>query len=283
MRDNLLMIVTGRKRVGKSHTTLKHLLFLAYKSKTPKKSLILDVNGEYGAYEIDGVKHNIREIKEADLIKYSNSKIPEVRRIVPTLPNGMPMDENEIDDLLIKVIKFSRNLILFIDDLNVIMGDAMPVKFTSLLCNNAHRAADVILHLQSAGRLLPKLRQNTNLIRMHAQLDDIDDSKGKLPPSDYKILKIAQLMINKQVDAGNMRFYVTINRDVMKIEGQFSPRMLADAIKAFLLENPSAFGALMKQRDEQGKTKFTYEQALNARIIELYNLYNGNPTQPTKS
>ena len=83
-------------------------------------------------------------------------------------------------------------------------------------------------------------------------------------------------MINKQVEAGDMRFWVNINRDVMKIEGQFSPRMLADAIKAFLLENPTNFGALMKQRDEAGKQKFTYEQALNARIIEYYKLYNGN-------
>lgn len=275
-RDNLLIIVTGRKRVGKSYESLRQLLVYAYKSKHPKKSLILDVNGEYGAYEIGGTIHHIKEIKEADLIKYSSSKIPEVRRIVPIKPNGMPMDENEIDELLIKVIKFFRNGVLFIDDLNVIMGDAMPVKFTSLLCNNAHRGADVILHLQSCGRLLPKLRQNCNIIRCHAQLDSLEDSKGKMPPSDYKILKIAQLMIDKQVVSGNLRFFVNVNRDVMKIEGQFSPRMLSEAIKSFLLENPSLFMSAMKQLNEQGKRKFTYEQALNGKIIEYYTLYNGN-------
>ena len=275
-RDNLLIIVTGRKRVGKSYTSLKQLLFLAYKSKHPKKSLILDVNGEYGSYTIDNVVHHIKEIKETDLIKYSSSKIPEVRRIVPVKLSGMPMDENEIDELLIKVIKYFRNGVLFIDDLNVIMGDAMPVKFTSLLCNNAHRGADVILHLQSCGRLLPKLRQNCNIIRCHAQLDSLEDSKGKMPPSDYKILKITQLMIDKQVVGGNLRFFVNVNRDVMKIEGQFSPRMLSEAIKAFLLENPSLFMSAMKQLNEHGKKKFTYEQALNGKIIEYYHLYNGN-------
>lgn len=276
MRDNLLVIVTGRKRVGKSHESLRQLLYYAYVSKYPKKSLIFDVNNEFGAYKIEKTTHNIKEIKESELLKYSALKGGEVRRIVPIKPNGMPMDENEIDELLTKVIKFFRNGILMVDDFNTIYGDSMPVKFTSLLCNNAHRGADVILHLQSAGRLLPKLRQNTNIIRMHAQLDDIDDSKGKLPPSDYKVLKIAQLMINKQVDDGNMRFWVNIDRDVMKIKGQYSPKMLSEAIKAFLLENPSQFSALMKAKDERGKSKNTYEQALNIKIVEIFKQLYGN-------
>ena len=280
MRDNLLIVVTGRKRVGKSYTSLTELIFLAYKSKHPKKSLIFDVNGEYGSYVIDGTTHRIKEIKESDLIKFSSYKGAEVRRIAPMKPNGMPMDADEIDELLLKVIKFFRNGILLVEDLNIVMGDAMPVKFTGLLCNNAHRGADVIIHLQSAGRMLPKLRQNTNIIRFHHQLDDMDDSKGKLPPSDWRILKIAQLMVNKQHEQGNIRFWVNINRDVMRLEGAFSPRMLSEAIRAFLLENPSEFSAIMKRTDTSGKKIYAYEEALNVKILEYYNKFNGNVKKP---
>jgi len=275
MRDNLLICVTGRKRVGKSYESLKQLLYYAYLSQYRKKALIFDVNNEYGGYEIDGKIHKIKEIRENDLLKYSNFKGGEVRRIVPVHPNGMPMDDEETERLLLSVIKFFRGGILMVDDLNVVFGDALPVKFSSLLCNNAHRACDIILQIQSVGRLVPKLRQNINIIRMHQQLDDLDDSKNKLA-GDYKILKIAQLMINRAVKDGSPRFFVNIFRDDGVIRGAFSPRMLATAIQDFIMENPSELSSLQQRRDGRGKKLYGYEQALAIKVREMYELFNGN-------
>lgn len=279
MRDNLLTIVTGRKRVGKSHESIKQLLFYAFMAKHKRKSLIFDINNEFSVYEIDGTPHKIKRLPENELIAYSKSTEGDIRRIVPLKPDGMPMDEQETENLLIKVIWYFRNGNLLIEDLNVIYGDSLPVKFSGLLCNNAHRGCDILLHLQSAARLVPKMRQNCNILRVHHQLDDMDDSKGKLA-GDYKILKIAQLMVNRQVREGNVRFFCYVYRDDGQIKGAFSPKMLAQAIEDFILENPSELQPILQRRDKAGKKIYTYEEALKVKVHEMYHIFNGNVTAP---
>lgn len=276
-RDNILICVSGRKRVGKSHESLKQLLYSAFLAKHKRKALIYDVNNEYGSYKVDGVAHNIKRIgiTEKDIVEYSNSPIADVRRVVPIKENGMPMDEEESEALLIRAVKFFRGGTLMIDDLNNIFGDSMPQKFTSMLTNNAHRDCDLVLQVQSVSRLTPKLRQNINIIRFHAQLDDLDDSKGKLV-GDYKILKIAQLMVNKEVKERNPRFYVYVYREDGVLKGAFSPKMLADAIKEFLLQNPGELSSVTKRLDEKGKRVYSYEDALKIKVLELYEQFNGN-------
>ena len=274
-RDNLLICVSGRKRVGKSYESLKQLIYHAYLSPNKRKGLIYDVNGEFGAYDVDGKTHRIKSITKNELLAYSKSTVPELRRIVPVKPNGMPMDEEEAEELLIYVVKYFRQGILMVDDLNMIFGDSMPQKFTSMLTNNAHRDCDLILQIQSVGRLTPKLRQNINIIRMHAQLDNLDDSKGKLL-GDYKILKVTQLMIDKAVKEGNQRFFCYVNRDEGTIRGHFSPKMLADAIQNFLLETPSELSSLTQRRSTTGKKLYTFDEALKVKKLELYEQFNGN-------
>lgn len=276
-RDNLLICVSGRKRVGKSHESLKQLIYHAYLAKFKRKGLIYDINNEYGNYIVDGTVHKIKPLNHNEIIKFSNQADIEVRRIVPIHPNGTIMDEDDAEKLLIRTVKEFRGGILLIDDLNMIFGDAMPQKFTSMLTNNAHRDCDLILQIQSVGRLTPKLRQNINIIRMHAQLDNLDDSKGKLL-GDYKILKITQLMIDKAVKNGSPRFFCYVHREDGVIKGLFSPKMLADAIEDFILENPAELGSLTQRRDRQGKKMYTFDEALKVKKFELYTQFNGNAT-----
>lgn len=281
-RDNLLVCVSGRKRVGKTHESLKQLLYYAYFSKTKRKSLYMDVNNEGGAYKVDGVVHNIKKIPHNGIIQYSNQDKCEVRRIVPIHDDGRMMDEVETENLLLKVCREFRGGILLIDDLNLVFGDALPVKFSGLLCNNAHRDCDIIIQIQSVGRLIPKLLQNINIVRFHAQLDDLDDSKGKLK-GDHKIFKITQNMVNKQVKSGNMRFFVYVNRDISKIQGAYSQKMLAEAIQEFLLDNPREMYTVVNRRDPSGKKMYTFEEALQIKTRELFDEFYGNqPPPPAK-
>lgn len=274
-RDNLLVCVSGRKRVGKSHESLKQLIYQAQLAKFKRKVLIYDVNGEFGAYKVDNEIHRIKAITKNELIAYSQSPRPDIKRIVPVQPNGMPMSEDEAEELLIYVVKYFRGGILMVDDLNMIFGDSMPQKFTSMLTNNAHRDCDLILQIQSVGRLTPKLRQNINIIRMHAQLDNLDDSKGKLL-GDYRILKIAQLMIDRAVKNGSPRFFCYVHREDGVIKGAFSPKMLADAIQDFLLENPAEMSSVTKRMGANGKKMYTFDEALKVKKKELYDQFNGN-------
>ena len=279
MRDNTMMAVCGKKRIGKSYKTFEQMLQQAYFTEHRRKVLYFDVNGEYGGYEIAKITHRIKEIGEHEIIKYSNSPTFEIRRIVPKLNPQIMNDLNVladyIDNLLMKILVQFRNGILVVEDLNATLGDNLPQRFTSTICNNAHRNCDIILHIQSAGRLVPKVRQNCEYVRFHYQLDDMDDSKSKLK-GDYEIFKIAQLIVNKQFLGGNKRFFVLINREEKKLSGKFSPRMMSEAIQEYLTQNMRKLKPILDQRDKKGKKIFTYEQALNKKTEELFGMFWGN-------
>lgn len=187
----------------------------------------------------------------------------------------MPMSPEETEQLLVKVINYYRGGTLHIEDLNRIYGDALPQSVTGLLCNVRHRNCDVTFNLQSVGRILPKMRQNTKIIEYHYQLDSIADSEDKLK-GEAEIYFIAEKLVNKQFSLGNKRFFVYIYREIKKIKGAFSPRMFTEAIQEYLSENEKVFKPLLNKRDASGKKIYNYQQALNAKTIELYHKYWGN-------
>lgn len=264
------------QNIGKSYTSLKQMLYQAYFAKHKRNGLIFDTNGEYGEYEIDSKIHRIKEIGHGDIIKYGNSTANEVRRIAPFRTNGGPLTPQETEILLIKAINQYRGGTLTIEDLNRIYGDALPQSISSLLSNVRHRNCDVIFHLQSVGRILPKMRQNTKIIRYHYQLDSIEDSKDKLA-GELEIYKIAENLVNKQFESGNQYFFVYIYREIKKIKGAFSPRMFSEAIQDYLSENERAMKHLLQKRDlKKGKKIYSYEQAINIKTTELFKKYYGN-------
>lgn len=279
MRDNTMMAVCGKKRIGKSYETLVKMLHSAYFAEHRRKVLLCDVNGEYGNYKIGNTTHRIKEIGEHEIVQYSNSPTFEIRRVVAKLTPQIMTDGDAltdyIDNWLIRILVQFRNGILVVEDLNTILGDNLPQRFVGTICNNAHRNCDIIIHVQSAGRLVPKVRQNCEYVRFHYQLDDMDDSKTKLK-GDYEIFKIAQLIVNKQFMGGNKRFHVLINREEKKLSGKFSPRMMSEAIQEYLTQNMRKLKPILDQRDKKGKKIFTYEQALNKKTEELFGMFFGN-------
>lgn len=277
MRSPILVIPTGAQDIGKSYQTLRQAIYQAYISRTPRQALLFDTNNEYEFYEIEGKTHNIKKIGHNDIIKYGNSKIPEVRRIVPFHPNGMPMSPEEAEVLLVRVIEQYRGGTLVIEDLNRLYGDTLPVSISGLLVNVRHRNCDVVFHLQSIARILPKMLQNAKVIRFHYQLDTIINSAEKLK-GEMEIYQIAEKMVTKEYDKGgdHVRFFVYIYRMERKLKGAFSPKMLAEAIQEYISENQKVLKPILEKRDLTGKKIYNYQQALNMKTIELYRKYNGN-------
>ena len=277
MRTPILIVATGKQGVGKTHETLKQMLLQAYIATHRRKGLLFDTNNEFGSYKIDGKIHRIKHIQHNEIIGYGNSQNPEVRRIIPFHQNGMgrPMSPEETEKLLIRVLEEFRGGSLLIEDLNRIYGDSIPVSLSGMLCNVRHRNCDVLYHLQSVGRLLPKMRQNTSIVRYHYQLDGVDESSEKLG-GEIEIFYIAEKLVNAQYDAGNKRFFVYIYRDDKKLKGEFSQKMLAVAIENYILENPSTTRALLNRRDRAGKKMYNYDEAVRLKTHELFNKYWGN-------
>ena len=277
MRVPMLICATGLQGVGKSHETLKQAIYQAYVAppNTRRSALIYDVNNEYSKYEIDGVMHYIKPILPNQIIAFGNQPQTEVRRIVPFHPNGQPMGPEDTEKLLIQVMSQYRNGTLIIEDLNRIYADALPVSVSGMFVNVRHRNCDCVYHMQSVGRLLPKMRQNTRIVRFHYQLDSIASSKDKLA-GVAKIFTKAEKLVQKQYDSGNIRFFVYIYRETKKIKGLFSPRMFADAIKEYLYENPKETQIIERRRDNNGKKMYTYQEAILLRLDEMFKKYYGN-------
>lgn len=275
-RNPILYIASAVQGGGKSYKSLKDCLYQAYFATHRRGTLLFDTNNEYGGYEIDGTVHNIRPIAHNEIIKYGNNLNHEVRRIIPFHPNGMPMDKKETEALIIRCLNEYRGGTLLIEDTNRIFGDSLPDELASALVNVRHRNCDVILHVQSIGRLVPKVRQNAKVIRYHYQLDEIEESADKFK-GGIEIFYIAEKLVWEQYNAGNIRFYVYVWREIKKIKGQFSPRMFANAIREYVSEHPKVMRKFVQKVDGNGKKVHTYASALEACTIDLFRKYYGNP------
>jgi len=277
VRETKLIVVSGRKRIGKSNETLRMLYNEYTRGQYARKVLIFDPNNEYGAYELydRGVKRVVRVplLGHNDILSFNKQKLIEIRRIVPINQYGQPLTPDEQDFLIVKMMQEFRGGCLFIEDLNTVFGDSLPKRVSAFFTNNAHRDCDIVIQLQSIGRILPKMWQNTQVIRFHAQLDSVDQSKNKLK-EDYEIFKIAQLMVNFQYENGNIRFFVFVDKEDKKIRGAYSRAMFEKAVMDYLGENDGLVKKEMNKVDfNTGKKRYTPKDALEAvkrRIIKEY-------------
>ena len=277
VRETKLIVVTGRKRIGKSNETLRMLYNEYTRGQYARKVLIFDPNNEYGGYELydRGVKKIIRVplLGHNDILSFNKQKLIEIRRIVPINQYGQPLTPDEQDFLIVKMMQEFRGGCLFIEDLNTVFGDSLPKRVSAFFTNNAHRDCDIVIQLQSIGRILPKMWQNSQVIRFHAQLDSVDQSKNKLK-EDYEIFKIAQLMVNFQYDNGNTRFFVYVDKEDKKIRGAYSRAMFEKAIMDYLGENDYLVKKEMNKVDfNTGKKKFSPKDALESvkrRLVKEY-------------
>lgn len=276
-RETKLIVVTGRKRIGKSNETLRLLIYDYIKGDNARKVLIFDPNNEYGAYELyaNGQKHVVRVpvLGHNDILKFNKQRVIEIRRIVPINAFGYPLEPEEQDALIVKMMTEFRGGCMWIEDLNTVFGDSLPKRVSGFFSNNAHRDCDIIMQMQSIGRVLPKMWQNTQLVRFHSQLDSVDQSKEKLK-EDYEIFKIAQLMVDFQYNSGNERFFVWVDKEDKKLRGAYNRKMFDKAITEYLEENQSIVKKEIARIDYgTGKKKYTPQQALQVVKNRLFKEY----------
>ena len=67
-----------------------------------------------------------------------------------------------IVQLFLILEKFKGGLLL-IEDISKYISDSLPQDIVGNICTNRHNDLDIIIQLQSVGRITPKLLQNLNL------------------------------------------------------------------------------------------------------------------------
>jgi hypothetical protein len=276
-REARMLIATGFKGVGKTRATIDMLLKDYIRGNValgirPRRVLILDVNDEYGEY-------GIKALDPKDIQLFMRHPTIEIRRLRPfIIDKGVPrkLTIDEILKLLNYVLGVYAGGCLLIEDINKIVGDAMTQDLMGTICTSRHINCDIIMHYQSIARPLPKIWQNTDIIRFHWQSDDVMSSKGKLM-ENTEPLKICQMIVNyEKYEKNNPRFYVYFDRNKNCIIGNFTKQTFDFILDEYISENSSSLKKFLQKKNELGKPIYTYPQAVEAKRKELFKIYWGN-------
>ena len=254
MREPKLGAVVGKKGVGKSYTTLKLMGQYVGGSQQakPRRVLILDVNDEY---------ENIKAISLTDVAKFSMHPKVEVRRIRPYQPDGTRMTLRDFSDALFTILEHFKGGLLLIEDINKYVSDSLPNDLIGAI---------------SIGRITPKIWQNLNWLRFHKNSDSVDRHKKKFEDK-YSFLKIAEIMVNKEYFDGNKRFFIYVDTEEEKLMGEFTPKMLKEAIDEFIsLNYNSMIKPQLNRRDSKGNINANPEKVIRTIKDRLFTQYYGN-------
>ena len=271
-REPLLMCAIGKKGVGKTYA---HMLLMngyiagdPYKGIKGRKCLIMDVNDEYGVYNVPVLSLN-------DVALYSIHPYIEIRRIRPFHPDGRRMTLDEWANALFFVLNRFRNGMLVIEDPSKFIGDHLPNDLVGAIATNRHAGLDIILSYQSIGRINTKVWGNMNMLRFHRNVESVERHRNKFPDK-YEILTIAEIMVNNEYHRGKHRFYVYVDLDELKIRGEMGEELINEALDQYINENHSEKLKPYLVQREGKKKKYTEDTARNEVKNRLRSMYFEN-------
>jgi hypothetical protein len=241
-REAKMILVAGRKGVGKTYETLNMIsdYITTTEKKMGRKFLIFDVNNEFGNVRKDHKNPsfpNIGLIKLNQVPAFAKIKGGVVKRVSIFKDNGKRMNLSEMAKALGYILEHYRNGGLLIEDITKYITDSLPGDLIGSICTQRHVSVDVLIHVQTVGKLFnPKLWGNCNELRLHRSDDTIERHKAKISGTIEHLLLMEKLIELKN-KAGDIRFHCFLNKDTGKIKGRFTQREFLGAIEAYLSSN----------------------------------------------
>lgn len=239
-RECKLQVCTGMVGVGKTHQTLKEVV--AYikgnpeLSRRPRKALMYDPNNKdytiYDSLYFDVDEQN--DFKKSEYIrKFSDLDLAIGKRILAVDKYLNEMTQEQKREAFRIIMTFAKNCLVVLEDMNGYYTNFDSDFVVGRLTTYRHRNTDLIIHLQSVGALRPRLWQATKILRMHYEMDDVSRMRESLQ-GRYKIVKIAQLIVNEQYLSGDHRFFVYVDLEKQQISGNFSGKDFIKASNIFI-------------------------------------------------
>jgi hypothetical protein len=242
----------------------KYVLGNPYKGVVGRKVLIFDVNDEY----VD-----VKALSLNDVMIFSMHPKIEMRRIRPFNLDGKKMGIRELQNTLFLILEKFKGGLLLIEDISKYISDSLPQDIVGNICTNRHNDLDIIIQLQSIGRITPKLLQNLNVIRMHKISDSVMKHKEKFQDM-LEPLSLIEIYLNKEYFEGNIRVYAYFDADNDKIRGVDKKKFIGVIEQYLSLNYNNLITPLLKQRDlGKGSKIMTTQQAVKFqtdRIIKYY-------------
>ena len=288
-REPMIMLVCGETGVGKTYRSRQEIqAYLKDDPSTGKKGrkvLAFDTNG-----------HDYPEFKTVapQFIKALTRVAP--RRILPYNPDGSPMTNEQKREVVEKAIRFFRNGLLVLDDIDHYMAGAKGQSMIGALCTVRHLGIDILFTHQSLAKITTTQWQNCTWLRLHHQVDDVTRYKERIP--NYELVRIAQLIVNQQYDAvlqafrttamphkeflSRKSFFVYVNMRGKKISG-CSKAAFIRAAKTFIDQEQSGkIKQLLAEKEfKTGKTIYANRNEAMIQLIKRYLKYYQN-TIPNK-
>jgi hypothetical protein len=258
-REPMLMIAVGQKGVGKTYTSTGEME--NYVAKLQRPVIIFDTNDEYKQYK----PIRLKDIKKLEA--------PEIRRVRPvveltertnrkgkTIIKTRDMDLDEKVEALKTILKKCRNMMVVFEDFNSYATNTRASGVISHIVNNRQRSQDILFHLQSMSKIDPTLWENTAVVRLHRQADDLERYIERVPQKE--LVRLAYLYIEEAYNAGHTREYVYVELWNIKIGGVAYPELFAKACENYLLMNPQA------RKTWEVKLKTKNREAVNQAFLE---------------
>jgi len=264
----------GGKTYQNMHLITKYVKDKIHSKVRGRKSLIFDTNGEYTTEEFskNGIPNfTARTIALRDIKAWCrDAKVgSECRRI-----DAKSLSITEKRAALEYIISNIVNIQLVLEDINTyIMKISNMEEIVGRLVKLRHLGVDVLISFQSVRAVEPRIFQNSRWLRLHFISDNIDEIKNKIP--NYQLYKIAQIMINRRFESGDIRFFVYITGFGRKIEGpSFELAEFEVACKRYLLLKK-------KEVKEHAMLNECSAEDSVVRLIKQYtDMYYDNPDKP---
>jgi hypothetical protein len=254
----MIMIVTGKKGVGKTWVTRKELAHSVLKNK--RKVLIYDAS-------IDPELSKYKTLDRAHVSMYAKSKKADIRRVVAVDKFKQELSIDEKKELLKEIVKNFHTGVLLLEDFNKYITS--PTELQELLGTivaNRQKNLDIIIHFQSLRAVTTRLFQNTFCFRLHKDLEPPDTFKERLADK-FEMFKIATLIVDNEYLKDNKRFYLYVITDDYKIQGATTEQFAEACIKYL-----SAYPATLKRIKAENALK-TDKEAVSFFIADREKLY----------
>ncbi len=229
-REAYILTVVGRQGGGKTYRQVQESLLYAKNSRV----LVFDCNVPSGSYKdfptIDYDSSIQDEYKHAKVVKDNSSvrtttvkqwpreqKGP--RRVVNYRKDGQMMNVTEMNQVALDLMQHFKGGMLVFEDTNAYLIGVRALAFLSNFLRCRHNGVDLVIILQSAGAIDPRIWGNTSLMRMHKTLDSVrtPSIRKRIPHDKFEMVMLGELMVNEQYEMGNVYFCVYLEFRKYKI------------------------------------------------------------------
>ena len=236
--EGSLTLIIGDRGIGKTYNICKFIPeYINFNKDVESKNiLIYDPSEEYDNDLIKrlGFDFETKRISSDDILKLSNQKRNEVRRVLRRDENGNLLNTHKDYEIINKIINnFKKGLIILED-----VSHNFDIEFCDLIDVKENKNLDVFITYYEIFKVNEVLLEKFSNIVMFHHSCELSRYIDKLPLFIREICLISEKIINyKYYTQKHKRFHVFIDKISNKIHGNFDIHEFSNACLEYISES----------------------------------------------